>query len=426
MRQLDRTFPRSLRSLTSIFFRAGLVVAGLALVMADLNVALALVESETPVPVPVELKSGELPAASRINDMPLFAQQRTLSCEYAAARTAAALWGVRLSEEDFIEAIPTDPNPHLGFRGDIDGTWGGTEDYGIYPEPLALFLASKGLNTKLLWDGADSLKEEISLGRPVVVWIVESSARSQPVEESKAGQAFWLLPYEHSVVVYGYDQAGVLVADPGFGTYEYYSWAFFLSRWSYLGNMAMSVWPASQVSVAQSTGTERSGIASQFYRYWLHGYGLELMGQPIGPSFETGGKVFQYFERARLEYDKMLPPGQAITRGLLGREVTAGRISEGPFQPLNSTEISGLNSEEKPRFFPETNFFVGAAFNGFWQERGGLGAFGFPISRPFYEEGHLVQYFERVRMELHEEETAFPDGVIRLGLLGRERLLIKS
>lgn len=422
MRQPASMPKKGVRSLCLDFFRVALLLTVTALVTAELKVTLAFGASQTP----VELKSSQPPPASRIAGMPVFAQQRNLSCEYAAARTAAALWGVALSEEDFIKAIPSNPNPHRGFRGDINGTWGWTDDYGIYPEPLALLLGTRGLNTKLLWDGAASLKKEVSLGRPVVAWIVESSGSNEPIVENREGESFWLMPYEHTVVVYGYDEGGVLVADPGYGTYEYYSWTFFLNRWSYLGNMAMSVWSAEQIPLLEAIGTEQPGIAPQFYHYWLQGHGLELMGQPIGPFYETEGGGFQYFERARLEYDSRLPQSQAVMRGLLGREVTARSLAEDPFHPLNASEIIALTSEENSRFFPETKFFVEEAFSGFWQDRGGLPAFGFPISRPFYEGGHLVQYFERARMELHQEETDFPSGVIRLGLLGRERLLIKS
>jgi hypothetical protein len=36
--------------------------------------------------------------------------------------------------------VPLNDNPHLGYRGNIHGEWGNTEDYGVYSEPLAAAL----------------------------------------------------------------------------------------------------------------------------------------------------------------------------------------------------------------------------------------------------------------------------------------------
>jgi hypothetical protein len=44
-------------------------------------------------------------------------------------------------------------------------------------------------------------------------------------------------------VVYGYDDAGVYLADPASGGYDYYAWADFLALWSTLNGMALAVSP---------------------------------------------------------------------------------------------------------------------------------------------------------------------------------------
>jgi uncharacterized protein YvpB len=366
-------------------------------------------------PEPKTVKADAAPPAARIEDMPVYAQQHYLSCEYSAARAAAARWGIYLNEWEFIEGIPHDANPHLGFRGDIDDSWGGTRSYGIYAEPIALFLATKGLQTKLLWGGVESVKQEVALGRPVVVWVPGGMGWSEPYEASADGNSFLLMPYEHAMTVYGYNENGVYVADPGFGTYDFYTWAYFERSWAYLGNMAMTVFPADTAL----TTDEKPGIAPQFYRYWLRDQGLEFSGQPLAPAYTEGSKVYQYFERARLEYDTTLPPEQPVARGLLGREVTASRQSEAAFQPLNPWEILSISAEEAGRYFPATGFSLAPEFAGYWQSQGGLALFGYPISRPFYESSLKVQYFERARLELHFEGE---NPVIMLGLLGQERL----
>lgn len=359
---------------------------------------------------PPVVKAQTTLTSAKIEDMPVFAQQHYLSCEYSAARAAAARWGVNLSEWDFIDGIPHNDDPHLGFRGNIDDGWGGTESYGIYAEPISLFLATRGLQTKLLWDGVEQVKQEVALGRPVVVWVAGGMGWSETFTDAANGNSFLMMPYEHAMTVYGYDEGGVYVADPGFGTYDWYSWANFSRSWGYLGNMAMSVFPA-----AAATPDEKPGVAPQFYRYWLQSRGATYIGQPITPAFTEGSKIYQYFERARLEYDTTQPSNQPITLGLLGRELTAPRQNEKPFQPLNAWELLAITSDEVRRYYPETGFVLDPDFLNFWLSQGGLGFFGFPISQPFEEGGYKVQYFERARLELHSEG-------IMLGLLGLEKV----
>ena len=49
-----------------------------------------------------------------------------------------------------------------------------------------------------------------------------------------------------------------------------------------------------------------------------------------------------------------------------------------------------------PRFFPETNFSIpDDRFWDYFQKRGGVRTFGYPVSRPFIFHGTLVQFFQR-------------------------------
>jgi len=350
-----------------------------------------------------------LPASSKIANMPVFAQQHYLSCEYSATRAAVARWGGSISESEFIDGIGINTNPHIAFRGDINGTFGGTQDYGIYAEPIALYLNSRGYNTKLLTGDIDDFKAEIALGRPVVVWVPSGMTYSNAYESSYEGLDFKLMPYEHAVTVYGYDEKGIYVADPGFGTYDYYSWDAFIRAWGYLDNMAMSVWPAAN---GYEPG-ESLGVSPYFYRQWLNDGGLEVYGYPISEPKEQDGKHVQYFERARLEYDLKGPRNQAIALGLLGTELTANRMGELPFRPVDKPA-----STETVWFFGETAHTLQGTFLGYWRNNGGLNLFGFPISEPFMENGLKVQYFERARFELVPGQT----DQVTLGLLGREYL----
>lgn len=356
-------------------------------------------------------KAEAIPGSSKIDNMPVYAQQRTLSCRYAATRAALGRWGINISELDFINAIPQNPNPHFGYRGNINGVFGGTVDYGIYAEPIALYLNSRGINTKLLSGGVEELKSEISKGRPVVVWVPSGVGWGSPYLTSYEGINFKLMAYEHAVTAYGYDEDGIYIADPGFGTYDYYSWDRFIRAWGYLDNMGMSILPGSPAYTADET----YGIAPQFYRQWLLEGGLDLYGYPISLSVENNGKIVQYFERARMEYDVSEPVTQTIALGLLGSEITATRTNELFFRPVAPLKSDSI------WYLEETGHTLGGAFLSYWLSQGGLAVFGYPISEPFVEHGQVVQYFERTRLEL----VPGTSNQITLGLLGRELLIRK-
>ena len=68
------------------------------------------------------------------------------------------------------------------------------------------------------------------------------------------------------------------------------------------------------------------------------------------------------------------------------------------------------------RFFPETGHNVCDQFLSFFEKRGGAEILGYPITEQFEENGRLVQYFQRVRMEQHPELP--PSYHVQLGLLG--------
>mgnify|MGYP001821135218 CR=1 FL=1 len=55
-------------------------------------------------------------------------QSHNLSCESSAASMVARYHGVQLSEEEVLASLPASSNPHLGFRGNVDGPTGGTVD----------------------------------------------------------------------------------------------------------------------------------------------------------------------------------------------------------------------------------------------------------------------------------------------------------
>ncbi len=153
--------------------------------------------------------------------------------------------------------------------------------------------------------------------------------------------------------------------------------------------------------------------------YDTHG-GIDIFGLPLTEVFTEDGQQVQYFERARFELHPELPAEFYVSLSLLGRHFTEGR-SEAGFQWLPA------NPGGDRTFFSESGHTLGGAFRGFWQGRGGLAAFGYPISEEFGEinpqdgQFYVVQYFERARFEMHPEHAGTPYEV-QLSQLGRQLL----
>ncbi|MBN9393183.1 MAG: PQQ-binding-like beta-propeller repeat protein [Chloroflexi bacterium] len=159
-------------------------------------------------------------------------------------------------------------------------------------------------------------------------------------------------------------------------------------------------------------------VSGAFLDFWNKNGGLASLGYPITGEIQefhaAEGKTYtvQYFERARLELHD-----NTVLMGRLGSEVTANRLGEPAFQPV-SKPASGP-------YYSETGHTVLLQFEAYWQRNGGLARFGYPISEPVQEKSsdgqvHTVQYFERARLELHDNNT------VLLGLIGSERLVLQA
>ena len=169
-------------------------------------------------------------------------QTRNLSCEYAAAYIATAAFGDGVEEWVFIENVPNTLNPHWGYRGNIDGWWGGTDDYGVYPEPLVPVLNAHGYAGEVMYTEGDAsqLTAHIDAGHPVLVWLgFWGDTRERLNDDGSYSVAAGM----HVVTVYGYDDGGVYVSDPATGAYDYYGWGEFTEMWTVLDGMSMAVYP---------------------------------------------------------------------------------------------------------------------------------------------------------------------------------------
>jgi hypothetical protein len=141
-------------------------------------------------------------------------------------------------------------------------------------------------------------------------------------------------------------------------------------------------------------------LGGAFRTYWQSNDGLQRFGYPITEEYirKSDGKIVQYFERARFEL--VVVNGQAVVElGLLGKEYVALYDSE-------FSKPTPFVSNNTARYFPETGYSIQGYFKSYWETHGGVHIFGYPISEQItvrLSDGldHRVQYFERVRMELH-------------------------
>jgi hypothetical protein len=154
--------------------------------------------------------------------------------------------------------------------------------------------------------------------------------------------------------------------------------------------------------------------------YWESKGGLAQFGFPISPELVEEGRTVQYMERARLEWHiENKGTEYEVLAGALGSDMADARAALGEKQ---------FGRVEKPadgavRYFAETGHTLAAPLRAYWEEKGGLAVFGYPLSEAFQERSatdgktYLVQYFERNRLEYHPENKGTANEVL-LGLLG--------
>ena len=177
-------------------------------------------------------------------EVPTYFQQRNLSCEYAALTIATGAFGYPVSEWEFDARVGWSANPHWGYRGDITGWWGNTDDYGVYAEALVPALADFGFYGEPFYGQGDAseLKARLDWGMPTLVWLGLWGDTGY-YDYTEDGTRYKLASGEHVVVAYGYDDWGVYVSDPASGQYTSYAWGDFMWMWNVLDGMALAVAP---------------------------------------------------------------------------------------------------------------------------------------------------------------------------------------
>lgn len=155
-----------------------------------------------------------------------------------------------------------------------------------------------------------------------------------------------------------------------------------------------------------------------FLRFWSDNGGLERFGPAITGELIEAGRTVQYFRNAVLElHAKPDGGGTDVRIGKLDFRLAYYRPTDKNFEP--SEPLSGTT------FIPETHHNLSEPFLSYWRSHGDVAGLGYPVSEPFAEysaaddQTHMVQYFERSRLELVKS----PDGTERvaLGALGLQK-----
>lgn len=163
-------------------------------------------------------------------------------------------------------------------------------------------------------------------------------------------------------------------------------------------------------------------ISGDFRRYYESRGDLAIFGLPLTREFQFNGRTTQFFERAVFQsFPELAEQGFGVQLMLLGNEAARGKSGAA------WERLANRPADRSVQFFAETGHSLGGRFLSYWQQRDGLNNLGLPISETFEEQNpppplgdgkpHLVQYFERARLEYHPEFKGTPSE-ISLGLLG--------
>jgi len=143
-------------------------------------------------------------------------------------------------------------------------------------------------------------------------------------------------------------------------------------------------------------------LREPFKKFWENNGGVTTFGYPISEQFIENGARVQYFERVICEFQPDLAGTSfEIQVRRLGSELTKVR-KDLPFQAVEPPTADAL-TKEKINYYKETKHSLRGNFLNYWQNNGGAATIGLPISEPFNEDGRLVQYFEKQRLEYYPD-----------------------
>jgi uncharacterized protein YvpB len=182
-----------------------------------------------------------IPESYYIDNITGHRQVYHLGCEASASVDWANFFGTTIYEFTFQTSLPLSDNPDYGFVGDVNSDWGQIPPYayGVYADPVADLLNTYGLPAKAVKGYTlAEVKQKISEGKPVIVWIIGNMEWSKSVAYTDSlGRTTTVAPYEHVVILTGYNQDTIRYMTNG--RFIDTPTDVFLTSWGVLGNMAV-------------------------------------------------------------------------------------------------------------------------------------------------------------------------------------------
>jgi hypothetical protein len=146
-------------------------------------------------------------------------------------------------------------------------------------------------------------------------------------------------------------------------------------------------------------------VKGEFLTYFRKNGGLAIFGYPLTEAFVDQGFLVQYFQKARMEWHPQNRDPYKVQLGLLGEELKYRQPPVPEPTPRSRRKV----------YFPETGHTVSYAFLDFFNQNGGIDIFGYPITEMYFEEGQIVQYFQRLKLQWQPND---PLNTVAVGNLG--------
>lgn len=206
---------------------------------------------------------GPLPPAALVNVAPLDQYPELPNgCEVTSLAMLLDFVGHPYSKVALAKMMPVDPtkrvmgsgwhikywgNPNVGFVGQVTRKYDG---YGIYHGPMFRFLNRllPGRAVDLTGDRFRSILTWVARGMPVEAWTTTTFAPTHYWVTWQSPQGLvHATPYEHAVLIVGYDTTQVFVNNPLTGAKaEPVNRARFVQSWIQLGRQAITVLPSTR------------------------------------------------------------------------------------------------------------------------------------------------------------------------------------
>ncbi len=155
-------------------------------------------------------------------------------------------------------------------------------------------------------------------------------------------------------------------------------------------------------------------VQGEFLSFFDRYNGEVLFGQPRSEALVQDGLTVQYFERVRMELHPSNPAPYRVQLSLLG-DLLGYRQP-----PIPADSIPPFNHPQR-RYYPQTGHTLSYGFMQYYDSHGGLDVFGYPISEMINQNGLVIQYFQRGKMEWHPENPV--SYQVTLGTLGNEYIV---